>query len=482
MKQHPKAFSQRVLLLAASLSACVAWGQGVAPGVVDIPDSLTAIQPAAANSEKLIREELFDALVKFNFDAWNELIAKEILLSDTRLRAEFDEQGTRLDALIVREKGARMETLRLASSRVPSTSESLEASLRLASLLLVDDAVSDEAGKLLDSVLRAASQTRVEARLEMSARLLRGQRLLSLKRFGAARADYEAIVELARRSDARTVEIAIRAHLGLGDVAYGEFFFQKAEGHYVQALRGVQRAALSDHAALEPTLAGLYVRLVWSSFRGGRALSTATYAAEYARRRETLSKRPPASVEAELVRVAGIASFERSDRAADTALASDPRAGDFGKKILLASLAEEIRAGTFARGVARARVLSEAFLESSSAFAFLETSSVLWENAARGPVERRRAKREKEAEAVLLAARGSSWARAFDSQPALRELRRSVLFRLGETTGAAFAEEGQFHVVELLGEGRPIVLDRAALPEAEERIRQRYGVTNPQNL
>jgi len=34
----------------------------------------------------------------------------------------------------------------------------------------------------------------------------------------------------------------------------------------------------------------------------------------------------------------------------------------------------------------------------------------------------------------------------------------------------------------LLGEGRPIVLDRASLPEAEERIRQRYGVTNPQNL
>lgn len=46
----------------------------------------------------------------------------------------------------------------------------------------------------------------------------------------------------------------------------------------------------------------------------------------------------------------------------------------------------------------------------------------------------------------------------------------------------AFGEDGEFHVVELLGEGRPIVLERAALPEAEERIRRRYGVTNPQNL
>ncbi|MCA2960713.1 MAG: hypothetical protein IOD12_10705 [Silvanigrellales bacterium] len=443
MKQQPKASSQRVLLLAASLSTGVAWAQSVAPGVVDIPDSLTATTHAAADSQKQIREELFDALVKFNLDAWNELLQKEILLSDTRLKAELDEQSSRLDALIAREKEARAETLRLASSRVPSTSESLEASLHLASLLLVDDALSGEAGMLLDSVLRAVTQTRVEARLEMSARLLRAQRFLSLKRFGAARTDYEAIVELARRSDARTGEMAIRAHLGLGDVAYGEFLFQKAEGHYVQALRGVQRAALSDHAALEPTLAGLYVRLVWSSFRSGRALSTATYAAEYARRRETLSKRPPASVEDELVRVAGIASFERSDRAADTSLASDPRAGDFGKKILLASLAEEIRAGTFARGAARARALSKPFLESSSAFAFLETNSVLSENAARSPADRRRAKREKDAEAVLLAARGSSWARAFDSQPALRERRRSVLLRLGEATGAAFAEEGR---------------------------------------
>lgn len=51
-----------------------------------------------------------------------------------------------------------------------------------------------------------------------------------------------------------------------------------------------------------------------------------------------------------------------------------------------------------------------------------------------------------------------------------------------QDVAAAFAEEGEFHTIELLGEGRPIVLERAALPSAEDRIRQRYGVTNPQNL
>lgn len=51
-----------------------------------------------------------------------------------------------------------------------------------------------------------------------------------------------------------------------------------------------------------------------------------------------------------------------------------------------------------------------------------------------------------------------------------------------QDVSAAFGEEREFHVVELLGEGRPVVLESAALPEAEERIKQRYGVTQAQNL
>lgn len=51
-----------------------------------------------------------------------------------------------------------------------------------------------------------------------------------------------------------------------------------------------------------------------------------------------------------------------------------------------------------------------------------------------------------------------------------------------QDVASAFEEQGEFHVIELLGEGRPIVLERAALPEAEARIRERYGVTKPQNL
>ena len=47
---------------------------------------------------------------------------------------------------------------------------------------------------------------------------------------------------------------------------------------------------------------------------------------------------------------------------------------------------------------------------------------------------------------------------------------------------AAFEEPGEFHVIELLGEGRPIVLDRSALAEAGERIKQRYRIINDQNL
>ena len=51
-----------------------------------------------------------------------------------------------------------------------------------------------------------------------------------------------------------------------------------------------------------------------------------------------------------------------------------------------------------------------------------------------------------------------------------------------QDVASAFEQPGEFHVIELLGEGRPIILERSALAEASERIRQRYGVTTDRNL
>ncbi len=51
-----------------------------------------------------------------------------------------------------------------------------------------------------------------------------------------------------------------------------------------------------------------------------------------------------------------------------------------------------------------------------------------------------------------------------------------------DDVAAAFEQPGEFHVIEILGEGRPIVLERSALAGADERIRQRYGVTSDKNL
>lgn len=51
-----------------------------------------------------------------------------------------------------------------------------------------------------------------------------------------------------------------------------------------------------------------------------------------------------------------------------------------------------------------------------------------------------------------------------------------------QDVAAAFEEPGDFHVIELLGQGRPIVLDRSALKEASARIKQRYGVAAEENL
>jgi len=40
----------------------------------------------------------------------------------------------------------------------------------------------------------------------------------------------------------------------------------------------------------------------------------------------------------------------------------------------------------------------------------------------------------------------------------------------------AFAEPAERYVIKLLGQGRPVVLERTALDESRERIRQRYSV------
>ena len=47
---------------------------------------------------------------------------------------------------------------------------------------------------------------------------------------------------------------------------------------------------------------------------------------------------------------------------------------------------------------------------------------------------------------------------------------------------AAFAEKPEFYVVKFVGAGRPLVLERAAVEAARERIKARYNVTEEQNL
>ena len=47
---------------------------------------------------------------------------------------------------------------------------------------------------------------------------------------------------------------------------------------------------------------------------------------------------------------------------------------------------------------------------------------------------------------------------------------------------AAFAEQPEFYVIEFLGTGRPLVLERAAVEAARERIKTRYAVPAEQNL
>jgi len=46
----------------------------------------------------------------------------------------------------------------------------------------------------------------------------------------------------------------------------------------------------------------------------------------------------------------------------------------------------------------------------------------------------------------------------------------------------ALAKPAEQYVIKLMGEGRPIVMERAAVEAARERIKARYNVRNEQNL
>ncbi len=46
----------------------------------------------------------------------------------------------------------------------------------------------------------------------------------------------------------------------------------------------------------------------------------------------------------------------------------------------------------------------------------------------------------------------------------------------------AFKKPADYYVIEMVGQGRPIVLERKAVEEARDRIRSRYRVTSEENL
>lgn len=51
-----------------------------------------------------------------------------------------------------------------------------------------------------------------------------------------------------------------------------------------------------------------------------------------------------------------------------------------------------------------------------------------------------------------------------------------------DDVAAAFEKPADYYVIEMLGQGRPIVLEKKAVDEARERIRTRYQVTTEKNL
>ena len=61
------------------------------------------------------------------------------------------------------------------------------------------------------------------------------------------------------------------------------------------------------------------------------------------------------------------------------------------------------------------------------------------------------------------------------------EINGQKIHRISDVA-SAFAKPSNYYVIQMLGIGRPLVLERKAVEEARSRILQRYGVTSEQYL
>ena len=336
--------------------------------------------------DQVAQESLYSAIFQANLDNWHEELRKNVLLLETKWRADFELKKSVLQRDFVSSANKELTHLRDAANLNQGTNASLEAQFLLGLRLLT----AKETAKEGEGLLRRFAQRQITEDREgfLGMRAQAHLQLASLSLSRGELLDAEANLRMAlsllrlqkkENRSAPSLRQEYFALVVLADISYRKYFYNTAEDQYAQALQLVTGAPLPVYQELADQLPSLYVRLVWTSFRGGRNSSAISYASQYARKRGSWKRLPAANVETELIRAAGVSLFENSSPSASQALAADPLAGDFGKLILLRSLSEFRNSARFSAGTARGKSLESYFVQSSSALKFYEEMALLSE-------------------------------------------------------------------------------------------------------
>lgn len=292
-------------------------------------------------------ESLFDTLMKANVSYWSNVRTTEFEKSKSATEREEEVLKSRTGT----ERKSHIERASLQLKRViaeNSGSEgNAEAYYQLA--LLNEPADKRLAIDYVNESLNILEKHKKYNELFLKTSLLASDLYREQEKYEKAEEVAKIAIAKARLLLPHTHGELVRLQIVAGDAAFQSFRFEDASLHYGAALQDYIKAPKPIKHELEPLASSLYVKNIWSHFRHGNSKVAARFVLDYARMRSTFNDSVDLQIEAEIVRMGGIALKEKNEGKDFLTLSADPLAGDFGKRVVLEALPNYAKDGMIER-------------------------------------------------------------------------------------------------------------------------------------
>jgi hypothetical protein len=317
-------------------------------------------------------EGLYEALVKEELSLRHRKMAEEIETLEAASKLQNQSARSGLDSDIARHNAGARDILNSIIESDAAPEAAAEARFKLA--ILESKSAPEKASKLISGALKILGDRPTEnIALGTQLNLFAGDLAFLREDFSKSHKFYLKAVKLASQAWGAPNELILRAHLGAGDTAFQEYRFEEADASYLPALNLIKNANPALRETFEPFHGPILVRRLWATFRGGHYAQAAEIAQDFARQQAVLPKNTAPEVMSDIVRSAGIALSEKGDIILIRDIASDPRAGDLGKDIALATMQNYLRIGRVRDAEKVALAVDSHFLHSNRLVEFMES-------------------------------------------------------------------------------------------------------------